>query len=158
MALLSIQTTLYRGAQILAQGGLGSLFGYAAYIKLRDPFSFGQQIVAYALPIPYQVIDVLVWIVPGTELVLAFLLISGIYTRVAASLSGFLLAGFTLLVLSAMWRGLAIDCGCFGIPQPVGWAKLLENLCLLILAIVLTKWPGYTHFETGVFRKKGSHV
>ena len=145
MALRLIPKTLCRWGLIVTQGTLGSLFGYAAYVKFSDPFSFGQQILAYALPLPYHVIDALVWIVPGTEIVLAVLLISGIYTRVAASLSGLLLVGFTLIVLSAMWRGLTIDCGCFGIPQQVGWTKVLENLCLLALTLIISKWPGWQY-------------
>lgn len=144
MAIPPFYKTLCRWGLVFGQLGLAILFGIAAYIKFKDPFSFGQQIVAYALPLPYQAIDILVWVVPGVEFCIALLLLSGVYTRIAASLSAILLTGFTLLVLTAMSRGLAIDCGCFGIPQPVGWGKVSENVCLIILAVTLIKWPGYT--------------
>jgi uncharacterized membrane protein YphA (DoxX/SURF4 family) len=120
---------------------LSGIFAFAAYSKFKDPFAFGQQILSYDLGLPYGMIDTLVWAVPVAEVALAVFLILGIYTRIHASIASLLIAFFTALVLSAMWRGLDIDCGCFGVPQKVGWPKIGENLAILAISLTLIKWP-----------------
>jgi len=120
---------------------LGGIFGLAAYSKFSDPFAFGQQIMAYDLGLPYDIVDSLVWVMPSIEITLAVALILGIFPRISASIASLLMAFFTALVLSAMWRGLDIDCGCFGVPQRVGWPKIVENLGILTLAVLIALWP-----------------
>jgi uncharacterized membrane protein YphA (DoxX/SURF4 family) len=120
---------------------LAGIFGLAAYSKFSDPFSFGQQIMSYDLRLPYSLVDSLVWMVPTLEVGIAIALLLGIYTRISAAVASLLLAFFTALVLSAMWRGLDIDCGCFGVPQKVGWPKIVENLAIFAVALAVTKWP-----------------
>lgn len=130
--------------RILTQFGVSLLFGIAAYSKFVEPFAFAQQIMAYALPLPYALVDILVWGIPLVEIGIAIFLVLGLYPRLTASIAGLLLMGFTLLVFSAMWRGLEINCGCFGTPQMVGWPKALENFVLIVLTLLIARWPGYS--------------
>lgn len=97
--------------------------------------------MSYDLRLPYSLVDSLVWMVPTLEVGIAIALLLGIYTRISAAVASLLLAFFTALVLSAMWRGLDIDCGCFGVPQKVGWPKIVENLAIFAVALAVTKWP-----------------
>lgn len=116
---------------------LGCLFLIAAYSKYTDPFVFGQQIMSYALPLPYALVDLLVWIVPGLETVLGVCLLLNIQIKKTAWITTLVLCGFTLLILMAMFRGLEIDCGCFGTTQPIGWLKILENGLLIAMGILI---------------------
>lgn len=52
-------------------------------------------------------------------------------------------AGYTLLALSSLLRGLTIEnCGCFGVflARPLGWNTVAEDLALTVVC-------GYLHFR-----------
>lgn len=136
----------FRLIRIFGQLGLSALFLIAAYTKYTEPFYFGNQLVAYELPLHYTVIDTLVWLIPTIETIIAIGLLLGIYTKKIATLAALLIATFTLMVAIALLRGLDIDCGCFGIPQPIGWKKILENTVLFSVAVYVRYFPAYACF------------
>jgi len=51
-----------------------------------------------------------------------------------------MLSAFTVLVLSALWRGLDISCGCFSqdpTAEWIGWKKVGENLLLTFISVLV---------------------
>src|SRR5688572_7807323 len=120
---------------------LGGIFAAAAWYKLRPskgpmspigPHDFAFAIKAFKLGLPDAVVRFTAFAVPWTEAVAALFLIFGLFTRAAAWLIGLMLGAFTLLIVSAILRGLNVKCGCFGdsglvCPGAAGWCKVIEN-------------------------------
>lgn len=55
-----------------------------------------------------------------------------------------MLSVFTVLVLSALWRGLDISCGCFTQDpkaELIGWKKVGENLLLVFMSLLVFRRP-----------------
>ncbi|MGH9831138.1 MAG: MauE/DoxX family redox-associated membrane protein, partial [Blastocatellia bacterium] len=107
---------------------LGLTLLLAGVGKLFAPESFAQSIESYKI-IPDQVVPEFACAVMACELVLGVLLVVGYQVRKAALLALLLLTVFTAATLSAMHRGLAIDCGCFSWieKQTVGWGGIVRN-------------------------------
>jgi putative oxidoreductase len=120
-----------RGSQVV----LGLLFLAAALAKIVDPASLAKEVHNFHL-VPFWSEHLVAITLPWVELVAGLALVLGIRARAGAWLAGALLAGFTVGVALAMARGLNFECGCFGTAggTRVGWAKLGENLAMVVLA------------------------
>ncbi len=125
---------------------LGIVFLVAGLLKLGDPAAAMRAVRAYqALP---------AWLeapvglgLPIVEILLGGLLLLGLGSRLAASISAALLIVFIAGIAQASWRGLTIDCGCFGKGGPVAanrtqyTQEIFRDLGLLLLAGYLAWWP-----------------
>jgi uncharacterized membrane protein YphA (DoxX/SURF4 family) len=122
-----------RGAQVL----LGLLFLIAALAKIVDTASLAREVHNFRL-VPFWSEHLVAMTLPWIELVAGLALVLGIRSRAGAWVVGALLVGFTFGIVMAMARGLDFQCGCFGTADAtrVGWAKLVENLGMLALAVV----------------------
>ena len=109
-----------------------AVFLYAGWEKMRAPQEFADNIAAYRL-LPAQLVNLLALSLPPLELIIGCLLLTGWQTRVAA-LSALMVTGiFMGALVSAILRGLVIDCGCFGsgVPGRYGlWPALFRDLIL----------------------------
>ena len=87
-------------------------------------------------------INILAIILPWVELSAGFLLVFGVSVKENSAIISGLLIIFILAVLISFFRGLDIECGCFGTVDgsKVGLQKILENVGLLILGIILIKF------------------
>ena len=92
---------------------LGGVFVYAGSLKVTHPKEAGLAVQAYRL-FPPEFARVVGYALPTIEICLGILLILGLFTRVAAALTGVLLVAFIIGVASVWARGYNIDCGCFG--------------------------------------------
>lgn len=116
--------------------GLGGVFIYAAIIKLVDPADFVGDIDHYAL-LPYSLALAFGVFLPWLELVGGIAVILRWQERGALLLLLSLCGIFGFALASAWWRGLDINCGCFGhhlavfprgawrSPATWGWASSL---------------------------------
>jgi uncharacterized membrane protein YphA (DoxX/SURF4 family) len=124
---------------------LGGTFVVASIDKIADPGSFAASIGFYKL-IPAAPALVIATVLPWLELLCGLGLIFGISVRANSLLTFAMLLVFTAGVASALLRGLDISCGCFT-QDPgagkIGWTKLLENSCLILLAALLYIQPGF---------------
>lgn len=92
---------------------LAGVLGYAGLIKVFEPGGARIAVMAYRLfPVEWTVF--LGWALPAVEILLALLLLVGLFTRWAALACGLLMFAFVLGIASAWIRGYNIDCGCFG--------------------------------------------
>ena len=128
-------------AQILSRTLLGLVFIVASIDKISAPDAFAASIEAYHL-IPSFIINLFAIIIPWIELFAGIFLISGVYLRSSAFLMCLLLAIFEIAIVSALLRGLTIDCGCFGKEHatPVSWGKAGEDLLLFVLGMIVYKY------------------
>jgi uncharacterized membrane protein YphA (DoxX/SURF4 family) len=122
---------------------IGGLFIYAGVIKIADPLGFARDIQSYRVLPPAAGLFVAL-VLPWFEALSGASLISGIFKRTSAWLLSFLLAGFIVLVVVTMARGLDVDCGCFGtFSRKADWRLILEDALMLFMALeVALSSPG----------------
>jgi uncharacterized membrane protein YphA (DoxX/SURF4 family) len=124
---------------LLARLLLGGLFIVSSLDKFADPGAFIASILNYKI-IGTMPAMVTATILPSLELLCGMSLILGIYPRTSTALIVLMLIGFTLMVFSALWRGLDISCGCFTqdpTTDKIGYHKIFENLGMILLGIYL---------------------
>ena len=115
---------------------LGFIFIYAGAEKISDPEAFAISISNYRL-LPTAAINFFAIILPWIELVAGILLIFGIAVKENSSILFSMLLVFTIAIVISLFRGLSIDCGCFGKGTQIGLYKLGENTLMIIGTILL---------------------
>jgi uncharacterized membrane protein YphA (DoxX/SURF4 family) len=150
---------LMRTLSLAARLVLGTVFLIAGAEKLTALDAFGHAIANYQIvPIPLVNIGALLFV--WAEIVIGVLLIAGAAVRGSSLMAGALLILFLVAILSAMARGLQIDCGCFVSAQKsavetVGWPKVFEDIALLAGAIFLVYFPRSYLTLDGLLRREG---
>jgi uncharacterized membrane protein YphA (DoxX/SURF4 family) len=131
---------------------LGSVMLIAGAEKLTALEQFAHAIANYQL-LPISTVNIAAILFVWTEITVGILLLAGAAVRGSALVSGALLLIFIIAVLTAMARGLEIDCGCFvskadlaagtkpAAIDTVGWPKVFVNLATLAGAIFLIYFP-----------------
>lgn len=132
---------------LAARLGLAAVWLVAGASKIEDLAASGRAVNAYQI-FPYDVAAVIGAALPFIELTLGVLVLLGLATRLTAGVSVALLVVFVAGIVSAWTRGLAIDCGCFGIggeladgQTPSYLPEILRDLGFLALAGFLLIWP-----------------
>lgn len=116
---------------------LGAVFIYAAYTKLRQSWLlFALSIDSYQL-LPEWAVFALARALPLLELALGVLLIAGVWLRYLSIVAAAILAAFFSVMVLSYFRGAAIDCGCFGVGEPLSVRTLLRDGVLLAAALAL---------------------
>ena len=116
---------------------LGAVFLYAAYTKLRQSWLlFALSIDSYQL-LPEWAVFALARLLPIFELILGLLLIAGVWLRYLSIVAAAILALFFSIMLVSYFRGAGIDCGCFGVGEPLSMKTLVRDGALLAAAIGL---------------------
>jgi uncharacterized membrane protein YphA (DoxX/SURF4 family) len=124
---------------LLVRVFLGGLFIVASLDKIANPDTFAASILNYKI-VGSSFALIIATILPSLELLCGLNLILGIYPRTSALLITLMLFSFTLLVLSALFRGLDISCGCFTqdpTASKIGYHKILENMGFMLLGVYL---------------------
>ena len=123
---------------LLLRLGLGAVFVYAAWLKLRDPWPlFAIAIDGYQV-LPTWAVELTARALPWFELLLGLLLIAGVWRRASATAATLLLVTFIALILRALVKGMQIDCGCFGSGERLSWITLLRDGALLASSLLVT--------------------
>lgn len=116
---------------------LGAVFIYAAYTKLRQSWLlFALSIDSYQL-LPEWAVFAVARSLPWLELALGILLIAGIWLRYLSVVAAGILALFFTVMLVQYFRGAGIDCGCFGVGEPLSAKTLARDGVLLAAALAL---------------------
>ena len=127
---------------VLVRVAVGALFVFAGATKAYDPGAFAIEIQRYQL-VPWIVAALISVYLPWLEMLSGALLLLKRFERGALLLTTLLLLIFTLALASAMFRGLSIDCGCFGkaFTATGTTVPLLRNLLLLVFTGILWMEP-----------------
>lgn len=116
---------------------LAFIFIFAGAEKIANPEGFAISISNYKL-IPISAVNIFAITLPWIELITGILLLLGISVKENSFIIlGFMIV-FTLAVLISLFRGLKIDCGCFGSDNKIGLLKLLENSLMIFASILLS--------------------
>src|SRR5580698_3154841 len=90
---------------------IGAVFVYAAYTKLRDPWTlFAMSIDAYQMLSDWMV-TLVARTLPWFELILGLVLISGIALRWSSTVAAALMLAFFVMMAVSYAKGMQIDCG-----------------------------------------------
>jgi uncharacterized membrane protein YphA (DoxX/SURF4 family) len=116
---------------------LAGVFLYAAWTKLRQPWlMFALSIDAYQL-LPEWAVLTTARVLPWLELAIGLLLLIGVWLRYVSTLAAAILGVFFAIMLLSFGKGMGIDCGCFGVGEPLTAKTLARDGLLLGAAITL---------------------
>jgi protein-disulfide isomerase/uncharacterized membrane protein YphA (DoxX/SURF4 family) len=153
----------FRGSEWIATAarlGLGIALLFAALPKLADPRGFKQTVRALDFG-PELIVKGVGYGLSTVELILAVLLIAGLATRVAASISVVVMFIFVLALLQGAARGLKVDPGVFGVGGPTNnpsfGLPILIALVLFLAAVFLVLWP-YSRFSVDGYLARNDYV
>jgi putative oxidoreductase len=93
------------------------IFVYAGIDKIRDPLQFADSIYAFAI-LPAVFVNLLAMGLPVFEIASGLLIFAPWSRRIGALAVAVTSLIFFLALLSALLRGLTLDCGCFGSGTP----------------------------------------
>ena len=119
----------------------GSIFVYSGLQKIARPHDFLADVYAYELVGPAMGMMVAI-VLPWFELLSGLGIVTGWLRRaslLAATLMGILFVG---VQTSAVWRGLSINCGCFGTDTThmIGKLTLARTTAIFLVALGLWLW------------------
>jgi hypothetical protein len=118
---------------LVIRSAIGGTLIVSALYHLANPYRFLASIYDYDLVGPVGG-TAIAMALPSVELVLGVFLVCRFFHRTALFLSCCLLCGLVLVQLSAVARGLKMDCGCFPIKEAqVGGITLILALSLMFL-------------------------
>jgi uncharacterized membrane protein YphA (DoxX/SURF4 family) len=135
---------------------LGVVFVYASVGKILDPKAFAENLLDYHIFSSATFVRYLAVTLPWVEWFCGIFLILGVFVRSISILTSSMLAVFIVAMISAMIRGLEINCGCFGSTHEViGASTLLRDSLLLCisLAIMISKIDALT-FQSFIANRK----
>lgn len=117
---------------------LGVVLLWAGFIKATDLNQTAQGIINYQL-IPEAWAITLAPLLPAVEILVGSCLILGVLFDGAVLITTGMFALFWVAVVSALARGLDIECGCFGTVDAaqIGWTTLARNTALLLGTVPL---------------------
>ena len=139
---MASSSKIFRAVVLVLRLVLGAVFVYAAWTKLRQPWElFAMSIDAYIL-LPYWAVVLVARTLPWAELVIGLALMVGRWLRVWAGAASLLLLVFFVLMVRTYVKGMQIDCGCFGLGDPISPRTLFRDGSLLAGYLFLT-WTGF---------------
>lgn len=119
---------------------VGVAFVVAGVLKMADPGKFAVDVGNYRL-LPHEMVHLVAIVLPGIEVVAGVCVLAGIRLKAAALVITSLTVIFLAVIVSALARGLNIECGCFGTVggRHIGLVNLAIDSTLLCLAALLVK-------------------
>lgn len=137
---------------------VGLVLVVAAIDKAADPSAFAVSIANYKI-ISTGLALAVATILPWIELVTGLCVLFGVLRTGGAVVASGLFALFTVLMISALARGLDISCGCFSQDPSVGTinaSRVLEDVGLLIASILIARSDNATFSVEEYFARQAT--
>jgi len=132
---LNRSAQVYRWAEVAIRLVVGGLFVYAGAVKIGDPLAFADSAASFEI-LPRALIMPPALGLPVFEILCGALLLGG--CRIGALGIAIAMALFSVAFASALLRGVAVDCGCFGSgaePSALSnWLELARDVAILLAA------------------------
>lgn len=98
---------------LVARLVLGVVLVVSGYLKVGSLESSAEAVRAFKV-LPYDLANLVGYVLPVLELAIGALLVLGLFTRIAGIAGALLMVAFLIGIVSVWVRGISIDCGCFG--------------------------------------------
>jgi len=121
---------------------IGGIFVIAAIPKLLNPLIFAHLLSAYHV-LPTNMLLFFAWLIPLTEFVFGMMLITGFCLKIGFTGASILLLIFIAAITQVMFRGLNIECGCFGEHDPAGLGIIIRDFCVLVVLFMCCRYSDY---------------
>jgi len=135
-----IQTILgNRIVLLFMRWAVAGVFVYAGVQKIIAPLNFADSVASFLI-LPDSMINFVALSLPPFEILLALAVVFGVQRRPALLGLVVLTVIFMVALGSAIVRGIAVDCGCFGSGEPsvaAAWWALLRDIPILAAAVWL---------------------
>jgi uncharacterized membrane protein YphA (DoxX/SURF4 family) len=116
---------------------VGGIFLISGLAKISDPVRFILTLREFRL-FPEIIVPFTAIYLPWLEFILGLCIVVGIMHRTAALMLSCLIGAFTLAIVSLIFRGIEVDCGCFGLladmlklPDMADYKAVIRN-CIFI--------------------------
>jgi uncharacterized membrane protein YphA (DoxX/SURF4 family) len=127
-----------RAVALVLRLGLGAIFVYSAWSKLKDSWAlFAMAVDSYQV-LPLWGVQWVARTLPWVELLIGVLLIVGRWMRVTTVACSVLLLVFFGLMIRAHLKGMEINCGCFGPGEAISWRTMLRDGAMVAGSLLLT--------------------
>jgi uncharacterized membrane protein YphA (DoxX/SURF4 family) len=114
---------------------VGGVFIWAGALKILGPLEFAQDIANYRV-VSRDISFFIALVLPWLEVLCGILVILGIFRSSSSLLLSGMMGVFLVLIVVTLFRGLDVDCGCFGsIGRNVDFRLLLTDIVLLYLTL-----------------------
>lgn len=138
---------------------LGIILVYTGIVKSMDLAHTAQAIENYRL-LPVEWVNLIAVLMPALEIIVGVCLIAGLLLDGALVITTGMFAAFLIAIVSALLRGLDIDCGCFGtdISSPITPLTVLRNTVLLLAVVPI--WlcrDQWFHLDRKLFSRRQTH-
>jgi uncharacterized membrane protein YphA (DoxX/SURF4 family) len=122
--------------------GAAGIWLAAGVAKVADLEHFHTQVKAYDV-LPHALVGPFAYALPFVEIGIGVYLLIGLWIRPAAILACVLMVVFIVAQAQAWYRGLVLDCGCFGklSIEKVGLATILRDVGLGLPSLAMAIWP-----------------
>jgi len=123
---------------LVARLALGFMWAVAGAAKLVQPKPLTDAVDRFRL-LPRRAARLVGMVLPWTEVALGVMLLAGVRTKAAASVSAALLVLFTVAIAVNLLLGRRVRCHCFGQANdaPISWWSVLRNVVLLTAALLV---------------------
>ena len=98
---------------LVARLVLGVVLVVSGYLKVGSLESSAEAVRAFKI-LPYDLANLVGYVLPVLELAIGALLVLGLFTRISGIAGALLMVAFLIGIVSVWVRGISIDCGCFG--------------------------------------------
>jgi putative oxidoreductase len=130
---------MIRSAKLAVSIVLAAVFIYAGVDKIRDPAQFADSVAAFAI-LPNALVTPMALGLPLFEVLCGLIVLTPPSRRVGALALTLATAMFIVALVSALARGLTLDCGCFGAgapSRPRMWVESILDVALFAGAMWL---------------------
>lgn len=131
---------------LVARLVLGVVLIVSGYLKVGSLESSAEAVRAFKI-LPFDLANLVGYVLPVLELAIGALLVLGLFTRLAAVAGSLLMFAFLIGIVSVWVRGISIDCGCFGgggvvAPEDTNYLwDVVRDVGLLLCGVWLTIRP-----------------
>ena len=122
--------------------GAAGIWLAAGIAKAVDLEHFHTQVQLYHV-LPHALVGPFAYALPFVEIGIGVYLAIGLWIRPVAIVASVLMAVFIVAQAQAWYRGLVLDCGCFGAiaHETVGLTTVLRDVALGLPSLAMAIWP-----------------
>lgn|GEM_PF-6405102 len=134
---------LLSGIGLICRVGVGSVLGWAGYVKLRQPGDFAH-VLERLLRFSPRLSRPLAQLLPSLELAVGIMLIAGLLTALVAGMAIALFVVFTVSLIIHLRHERQLNCFCFGTRHHRAGSRswpILRNIGLMLMAVIAAGVP-----------------